>query len=111
MLKNGRLDMYFFAKLEKICMRWRAEKLKNVDSWFDFWDKSDPYLRFLKIRNDDTNIEVQRSEIIQDELNPTWEMVEIPTAKLINSKKGGFRYKISHLESKFGLMKKMRMIG
>jgi hypothetical protein len=28
----------------------------NVDSFFDFWDKSDPYLKFLKIRDDNTII-------------------------------------------------------
>ena len=30
-------------------MKWQARKLINTDSWFDFWDKSDPYLKFLKI--------------------------------------------------------------
>jgi hypothetical protein len=28
----------------------------NTDSFFDFWDKSDPYLKFLKIRSDNTYI-------------------------------------------------------
>ncbi len=28
----------------------------NTDSFFDFWDKSDPYLKFLKLREDNTYI-------------------------------------------------------
>lgn len=28
----------------------------NTDSYFDFWDKSDPYLKLLKIREDNTYI-------------------------------------------------------
>lgn len=35
-------------------MKWKAVKLMNTDSWFDFWDKSDPYLKLLKIRRDKT---------------------------------------------------------
>lgn len=42
-------------------MRWSAKKLMNTDSFFDFWDKSDPFLKFLKIRDDNTYIEVQRT--------------------------------------------------
>jgi hypothetical protein len=42
-------------------MKFKAEKLLNVDSFFDFWDKSDPYLKFNKIRDDNSFIEVQRS--------------------------------------------------
>lgn len=37
-------------------MLWKADKLYNVDSWFDFWDKSDPYIKFFKIRNDESFI-------------------------------------------------------
>ncbi len=33
----------------------------NTDSIFDFWDKSDPYLKFLKVRDDNTYIEVART--------------------------------------------------
>lgn len=37
-------------------MQWKAEKIANVDSFFDFWDKSDPYVKFLKIRNDNSYV-------------------------------------------------------
>ena len=42
---------------------------------FDFWDKSDPYLKFLKIRTDNTFIEGGRTEIIKDNLNPNWKPI------------------------------------
>ena len=35
-------------------MKWKGHKLMNTDSFFDFWDKSDPYLKFLKIRSDNS---------------------------------------------------------
>lgn len=44
----------------------------NTDSWFDFWDKSDPYLKFLKIRSDNTFIQAGRTEVIMDNLEPNW---------------------------------------
>lgn len=37
-------------------MKWRGMKIANVDSHFNFIDKSDPYLKFLKIRQDNTFI-------------------------------------------------------
>ena len=37
-------------------MNWRAKKLLNTDSFFDFWDKSDPYIKFMKIRTDNSLI-------------------------------------------------------
>lgn len=37
-------------------MKWTGKKIANVDSFFDFFDKSDPYLKFLKIRGDNTYI-------------------------------------------------------
>ena len=58
--------------LEYFKFRFAGEKLLNVDSFFDFWDKSDPYLKLLKIRDDNTLIEVFRTETIKDNLNPSW---------------------------------------
>ena len=73
-------------------MRWNAIKLTNTDSFFDFWDKSDPYLKFLKIRDDNSYIEIQRTEVIQNNLNPAWKVIEICAARLINPNKSGFKY-------------------
>lgn len=42
-------------------MTWRGSKIKNVDSYFDFWDKSDPYLKFMRLRGDNTFVEVART--------------------------------------------------
>ncbi len=39
-------------------MKCRADKLMNTDSIFDFWDKSDPYLKLIKIREDNTFLDV-----------------------------------------------------
>lgn len=49
-------------------MQWRGTKIKNVDSHFNFIDKSDPYLRFMKIRQDNTFIEIGRTEVVNDNL-------------------------------------------
>lgn len=45
-----------YVNLDSLTMQWRGGKIANVDSFFDFWDKSDPYLKFLKIRPDNTFI-------------------------------------------------------
>lgn len=72
-------------------MKWRAFKLLNTDSWFDFWDKSDPYVKFLKIRDDNSFIEIQRSEVVQNNLNPIWRPIEVSSSRLINPVKQSFK--------------------
>ena len=72
-------------------MKWKAEKLLNTDSWFDFWDKSDPYLKFLKIRDDNSYVEVKKTEWIKNNLNPAWQTVELQITRLINPKKQSFK--------------------
>lgn len=47
----------------------------NTDSFFDFWDKSDPYLKFIKIRSDNTFIEINRTEVVPNNLNPSWKPI------------------------------------
>lgn len=37
-------------------MKWKGGEIANVDSHVRFWDKSDPYLKFLRIRKDNTFI-------------------------------------------------------
>lgn len=51
----------FKLSLEFLNMKFKGVKLMNTDSIFDFWDKSDPYLKFLKVRDDNTYIEVART--------------------------------------------------
>ena len=57
----------------------------NTDSWFDWWDKSDPYLKFLKIRKDNTLIDVGRTNVMMDNLNPNWQLIEISLSKLLKT--------------------------
>ena len=64
----------------------------NTDSFFDFWDKSDPYLKFLKIRTDNSLIEAGRSEIIKDNLNPHWKPVQISVPRLLSENSSKFKY-------------------
>ena len=72
-------------------MQFAAQKLYNTDSFFDFWDKSDPYLKFMKIRDDNSTVGVARTEVIKDNLNPSWKSIEVQAARLINPNKQIFR--------------------
>lgn len=65
-------------------MKWKSRKLMNTDSWFDFWDKSDPYLKFLKVRSDNSFIEASRTEVVMDSLNPDWKVIEVSLGKLLS---------------------------
>jgi len=66
-------------------MKWKGDKIKNVDSHFDFWDKSDPYLKFMKLRTDNTFVEVARTEVKMDSLEPNWNPITIPLSRLVTS--------------------------
>lgn len=79
---------------EFLHMRWSAIKLYNTDSIFDFWDKSDPYMKFLKIRDDNTFVEIQRTEIIKENLNPAWKPIGVPLVRLVNPNKGNFKIEV-----------------
>ena len=65
-------------------MKWKAKELMNTDSWFDFWDKSDPYLKFMKIRADNTLVEAGRTETVMNNLNPNWNNIKVDLGRLIN---------------------------
>lgn len=61
-------------------MKWRGEKLMNVDGWFD---KSDPFLRFFRINPVDKSwLLAHETEVIMDNLNPKWQPMKIKAAKL-----------------------------
>ena len=66
----------------------------NTDSFFDFWDKSDPYLKFLKIRSDNSFLQAGRTEIIMDNLNPNWKMIQVSAARLFPRNAVNDRFKI-----------------
>lgn len=75
-------------------MKWKARKLMNTDSWFDFWDKSDPYIKFLKVRTDNSFIEAGRTEVIMDNLNPSWRPIEVSLGKLLTNNDPSSKFKI-----------------
>ncbi|CAD8153532.1 unnamed protein product [Paramecium octaurelia] len=64
---------------EFMIMRWSGVKLMNTDGWFD---KSDPFLRFYRQREDSTYIQTYESEVIMDNLSPLWKTFEIQSVKL-----------------------------
>lgn len=63
-------------------MVWRGAKIANVDSVFDFWDKSDPYLKFIRKRGDGSKVVVATTEVIKDSLNPSWRPISIQLDRL-----------------------------
>lgn len=91
MLGFKRIKWYQYFDVEYYEFQFRADKLLNVDSFFDFWDKSDPYVRFLKIRDDNTCIEVHRTEHVVDNLSPSWKIATIQSTRLINPNKKAFK--------------------
>jgi hypothetical protein len=66
----------------------------NTDSWFDWWDKSDPYLKFLKIRNDNTLLEIGRTHIVMNNLSPSWTLLELSLGKLMRSDNAEEKFKV-----------------
>lgn len=63
-------------------MKFKAIKLANTDSIFDFWDKSDPYIRLLKIRPDNSLIVAHKTAHIEDTLDPDWPPITIEAYRL-----------------------------
>ena len=64
-------------------MQWSGGKIVNMDGYVRFWDKSDPYLKFLKIRKDNTYIEVGRTEVTFNNQEPKWEPITFQVERLV----------------------------
>eukprot|EP00753_Platysulcus_tardus_P015302 PLAT4957.2.p1 GENE.PLAT4957.2~~PLAT4957.2.p1 ORF type:complete len:436 (-),score=200.57 PLAT4957.2:50-1267(-) len=62
-------------------MQLRAHKLDNKDGFFG---KSDPFYTISRVREDGSWDKVWQSEVVMDNLSPTWKAVEIPLAVLSN---------------------------
>ncbi|KAL4434860.1 hypothetical protein ABPG74_021199 [Tetrahymena malaccensis] len=62
-----------------IYTQWQGQKLTNTDGWFD---KSDPFLRFKKIKDQNTTILEHETEVVKDNLNPVWKLCELSLGKL-----------------------------
>lgn len=54
--KFNKVLVIFILYIDNLLMKWSGGKIANMDSFFDFFDKSDPYLKFSKIRKDNTFI-------------------------------------------------------
>jgi hypothetical protein len=89
-VEDGNSTIY--PKVEYALMKFKGVKLMNTDSIFDWWDKSDPYLKFLKIRSDNTFLTVKETEVINDSLNPNWKTIELPLSKLVSTNEHRFKY-------------------
>jgi len=63
----------------KVFWQWGAEKLLNMDG---YGDKSDPFLRFIKIKEGGDSFQVYDTEVVKDNLNPVWKPFEITDMKL-----------------------------
>lgn len=55
----------------------------NTDGWFD---KSDPFFRLLKQRNQSEWLKIHDSEFIKDNLNPVWKPCQIKEDRLNGAK-------------------------
>jgi len=62
--------------------QWSGVKLMNTDGWFG---KSDPFLRFFKIRDGGDPLQVHETEFIKDNLNPIWKMCQVADDRLCSS--------------------------
>ena len=62
-----------------IWWQWTGVQLINVDGWFD---KSDPFLRFLKKTPSGDWLMQHETEHIHDNLNPIWKPFELNVVKL-----------------------------
>jgi len=63
--------------------QWSGIKLMNTDGWFG---KSDPFLRFVKIRETGDALTVHETEFVKDNLNPVWKMCQVTDDRLCSSK-------------------------
>lgn len=58
----------------------RAEKVDKKD----FFGKSDPFLEFHRLREDNSWVKVHETEIIKNTLNPFWKTISIPLQVICN---------------------------
>ena len=72
----------------KVTWQWGAVKLLNLDG---YGDKSDPFLRFIKVKEGGDSFQVYDTEVIKDNLNPVWKPFEIPDLKLCGDHSQTFR--------------------
>lgn len=65
---------------EVINMHFKATNLDKKD----FFGKSDPYLEFLRVNEDNSFVVVHRTEVIKNTLKPIWAPFRVPARSLCN---------------------------
>lgn len=85
-------------------MKWKAIKVMNTDSVFDWWNKSDPYLKFLKLRQDNSLVMASQTEVVPNSLSPSWNTIEIPVTRLASGKDQKFKYYLTYSEFNAGIV-------
>ncbi|GAB1601873.1 copine-3-like isoform X2 [Argonauta hians] len=70
-------------KSELVQLSFRAKKLDNKD----FLGKSDPFLEFSRQNSDGSWQVVHRTEVVKNNLNPTWKTIEIKSQTLCKGDK------------------------
>jgi len=63
----------------ELYMEWCGVKLMNTDGWFG---KSDPFLRFLKLRDGGEYLKIHETEVVMDNLNPKWKPIKLKDDRL-----------------------------
>jgi hypothetical protein len=71
------------ASKDLIKLTMRAEKLDKKD----FFGKSDPYLEFYRLREDNSWIMTHKTEVVMNNLNPTWKEIVLPMQVFCNGDK------------------------
>jgi hypothetical protein len=71
------------ASKDIIKLTMRGEKLDKKD----FFGKSDPYLEFYRLREDNTWIMTHKTEVVMNTLNPSWKEIVLPMQVLCNGDK------------------------
>ncbi|EDO39500.1 predicted protein [Nematostella vectensis] len=66
---------------EIVKLTFRATNLDNKD----FMGKSDPFLELLKLKPDGGTLLVHRTEVIKNNLNPTWKVFSLPIQSLCSA--------------------------
>lgn len=65
---------------DSVFIKIRGERLEDKD----FWSKSDPFLVFLRSREDGTYVRVHNTEVIPSNLNPIWNPFKVKLQTLCN---------------------------
>ncbi|XP_025107723.1 copine-8-like [Pomacea canaliculata] len=68
------------ASKDEVTLQFKASNLDKKD----FFGKSDPFLRLHRVNDDQSCTAVQKTEVIKNNLNPTWRPVTISVQTLCN---------------------------